>query len=1095
MHAPKTFIRSFLSVSAALAALSGCRIEKPATVVPPPPTVEAFTSSAPTAPGGGRVTLSWKTSEATRVELREASTGVLNVPVDNVSGSFEVTIDGPSLFVLIARGPGGADARAVSVGLAGQELGELTFQALPPTIEGGGSSTLAWTAPRATTVTLTAGGQNVDIAGQRSSGAVTVSPRFDTTYTLTADGVMKTATVTVQAALLSAEVTPASAQVGNPVTLRWTAAGADRVVVSSPGRGQLFEATTPAGIASGSFVDVVPPTPNDGVVSYEIAAVKGTVRFTRNLEVSVGTGLAITRFEAPAVAAAGASYGVRWQTRAADQVELKVDGVTVHRTTSAQAAALGGFGFTAPSADFSVELIATNTRGARVSQLAQVDAVGIPTAATLTANPTTVAGGQPVTLTFASQEARRVRITDSLGQVVFSVTGQMAETGTATVYPSVATTYTLSADNLLGSTPVTATAAVTVTGAGITVTQFPPTALSGQNVSLRTTGELLYGFPHTQVLTSSQADFLDISTTGARVLEAGADVTTVNLPFTAFVWGQRRTGPLTISRAGWIAWGAPLIVNAVNPISLPSITGAPGLIAPFWDDLRLLASSAVYAQVIGNAPDQSLVVQWQDLQVGASVTTRVTFQVRVHQRGMVSFHYPSMQLLPGYTSFAIGVQDETKQLGLGSGPAPAQNSALYFFSPVAPPVDVRVARGSTWGGYVKSGSAFTLVTQAAGAFAIPIDISFTELMFRPHAAVIAGQYVELTNRTLSPLDLSGWELRTPTAPAYFLPSGFLLQPNVPTVIGTSTDPALNDDAGVALGWNASGFFLSEDAGSITIGTADAGAAFTYSGPADAGRGQSIEVDPGPFIGTTGPAGLMACAATATFGGQTPQQLGSPGSDPGCGFGYTLRSIAPHFVDISDGGTALINSPTATVGALTIPITLAATGTDPAPQAFGARRDIVSMSLDGWLVWGNTALTVGANTTVTSTTSTTRGKLAVFWDDLETSIAVPPASELYWKRFAANEDPITPAQHWVFQWSRVRHVSTAPADVLNFEIKLFEDGVVEYHYGSMQSGTATDYANGNSATIWLENPAGDRALVVGLNQAVIRPNTAFRFVPR
>ena len=94
-----------------------------------------------------------------------------------------------------------------------------------------------------------------------------------------------------------------------------------------------------------------------------------------------------------------------------------------------------------------------------------------------------------------------------------------------------------------------------MTGAPAAVTQFPPTAISGQNVDINTpaTGALLYGFPHNQVLRSTQADFHDISTTGTRVLETGAEVTSVTLPFSTVLWGQRQNGPLTISRAGWLA--------------------------------------------------------------------------------------------------------------------------------------------------------------------------------------------------------------------------------------------------------------------------------------------------------------------------------------------------------------------------------------------------------------------------------------------------------------------------------------------------------------------------------------------------------------
>ncbi len=1081
--------RSFFASVAVIATFAGCRTEKPATVVPPPPTIESFTTSAPSSPSGGTVTLTWKTTNATAIELREASTGDLSVATDQVNGTFQATVSGPSLFVLVARGAGGSDARALSVALTGQQLGELSFNALPPVIAGGASTTLVWSAPGATVVTLTAGSQPVDIGGQRTSGAVTVSPKFDTTYTLTADGVARTLTVTVQAALLTAELTPRAAEVGQTITLSWTAAGADSVTVSSGARGQLHTTTTSAEVESGTYADVVPPTPDNGVVTYEIAAIKGTTRFTRVLEVNVGTGIAITRFDAPRFAASGASYSVRWETRAADSVELKLDGVTVHRTSSRQTAATGIFAFASPAADFSVELIATNTRGGRASRLALIDSVGVPTTATLSASPTTVAAGQPVTLTFAAAEARRVRILDSKGQAVFSVTGQAAESGTATVYPDVTTTFTLAADNLLGNPAVNATASVTVTGATPTLTQFPPTAISGQKVALDTaaSGALLYGFPHLQVLSAAQADFRDIRATGARVLETGSNVTSVDLPFSTRLWGQLRTGSLTISRAGWMAWGAPLTVVSSNATTLPSSTGADGLIAPFWDDLTLIANSAVYVEVVGDAPEQSLIVQWDGLQIGTTAGTSVTFQVKVHQRGMVSFHYGTMNY--GTASFTVGVQDQTRLVGLTAPAAPTSNSSLYFFSPVAPPIETRVVKGGTVGGYVKQGELYSLISQPAAAYAIPADLGLTELMFRTHAAVPGGQYIEVLNRTSTPLDLSGWELRAPNTPTFLVPPGFTLQPNVPTVIGTTEDPALNDDAGVTLAWGTSGFSLSQDAGTFTLGTSDAGSGFNYSGPADGGRGQGLNVDPGPLVGSTGPPALVACAATTPFGGQTPAQLGTPGSDPGCGFPYTLQAIPSKFVDISDAGTALLNGALAETFA--VAINLAPNLGDPAPVAFGAPRPIVSMGGNGYLLWGTFTSSTDFNRSVTSTTANV-GSVAVFWDDLDSLL---PRSELFWKKFEANEDPATPQRHWVFQWRALSFGSSSPSDDLNFEAKLFESGVIEYHYGAMVSGTTSNYASGTSATAWLENPTGTQALVISVNQPSIRPFTAYRFVPR
>ena len=1075
-----------------LVVLSGCRIEKPATVVPLPPSIDAFTASAPRVAPGGVVTLSWKTSEAKAIELREASTGALNVAADAFEGSLDVTVSANSLFVLTARGPGGTDARAVSVTLQDTGVGEVTFQALPPGIVGGESTTLVWTAPGATAVSLSDGTGTVDVRGQRSSGAVTVTPLFDTTYTLTAGTVTRTAAVVVDPAVLSLEAAPQAVAPGETVTLRWTAAGAERLLITSPGRGPLAEITDPARIASGSYADVAPALPSGGVIAYVVSAVKGTATRARQAEVFVGTDLAIVRFDAPPVASPGASYSVRWQTLAADRVELKLDGTVIHQTATAAAAASGIFVVTAPTSDFAVELVATNTRGGRVSQVLQVDVVGVPTTATLTASPATVTASQPVTLTFACPEARRVRIVDATGETVFSVTGQVAEGGTALAYPNADTTYTLFADNLLGNPAVSATAAVTVTGTPITVTQFPPTAISGQNVQLTASqsGALYYGFPHPLVQRSNQADFIDIRATGIRVLESGSNVATVDLPFTTWLWGTRQTGPLTISRAGWMAWGAPLVVNS-SETTLPSTstTAAPGLIAPFWDNLSLTGTdSAVFAQLVGNAPEQSLVVQWDHLEVASSATTEVTFQARVHQNGMVSFHYQTMTLSSStYSSFTAGVQDNSQKLALTVSGTPVGNSAVYFFSPVTS-VSTRVVKGSRWGGFVQVGNARMRVSQPALALDVPADLGVSELMFRPAATLPNGQYLELFNRTAGPLDLTGWELRSSSSAAPFsVANGFSLQPGL-TLLGASTDPLENDDAGVSVSWGA--FSLSPDAGTLTFTNPDAGLSLPYAGPADAGTGTSLEIDFNTYLARSGAPALI-CPATRTFGSQTPLQHGSPGTLGNC-FGYSApQSIPSRYVDISATGARLVNSATAVDGR-TVPITLAATGSDPAPLAFGVRQPVVSMSIDGWMSWGSTTSTNYSNKSVPSST-TPLGLMAPFWDDLQTIDASP--TDLYWKRFAANEDPVTTAAHWVFSWHHLRHFNTSPADDLNFEVKLFEDGTIEYHYGTMTSGTSSNYADGNSATVWLEEPTGFYALPLSVNDPLVAPNTAYRFVPQ
>ncbi|MBL8909821.1 MAG: lamin tail domain-containing protein [Archangium sp.] len=1085
-----------LLVSAVLT-LSACRIEKPATQVPAAPSVEMFTASATSVDRGATVTLTWKVTNGTTIELREASSGALAVPTDRLEGSFDATVNERSLFVLTARGPGGSDARAITVDLNDSGATELNFQALPPVLPGGQSTTLVWTAPGAQQITLTAGATPVPTGGQLTSGAVTVTPSFDTTYTLVADGQTKTLTVTVQPAVLTLVATPPALQSGEMVNLQWTAAGADRLQISSPGRGQLTEITAAAMIANGTFNEVAPQLPPGSFLTYVVTALKGTESMSKTVTVFVGSGLSIVRLDAPANAAGGLPYSVRWQTVAADLVQLKVDGAVVHQSSSAATAADGQFTFTAPTRDFTVELVATDNRGGVRTRVAQVDSVGTPTALTLMASPGSTTSGGQVTLTWSCPEARRIRIVDSDGTAVFSANGQRAETGTVDVYPNATTTYVATADNSLGSVPVTGQATVTISGGTpVAVTQTPRTALAGQLVNLTSAAPsaLFVGFPHTQVLPATQSDFLDISQTGGtRVLESGANVTTVDLPFSTALFGVTQSGPLTISRAGWLAWRGDLVVNS-SEVALPSlsVSAAPFLVAPYWDDLTLTANSAVFVQLVGDAPEQSLVVQWNRMQCGTTVNTEATFQVRIHQNGQTSFHYKTMTLNAG-PSFSIGIQDGTRTVAVRSTAVPASNTALYFFSPVTQP-EVRVQRNSRWGGFVKSGNVTARISQPASVVGFPLDLSISEFMFRPSPLVPRGQYLEIVNRTAAPLDLSGWIITSTTTTSSFTIPSLTVPANGVSVVGDSIDPAENDDSGVQLAWGSLNF--ARDGGALTVGTADASIGFTYNGPADGGTGGSIEVDPGPFINASGTATIQACDATRTFGNLMPAQRGSPGTAVSC-FGYLANAIPVRFVDISATGIPLVRPMGMTaVTSSTTTIALASdAGTDPAPMAFGVRQPVISVSLDGWIFWGTTTSTNSSNKTAPTTTAPI-ALASVFWDDLEVVPATGRSPEVYWKRFNMGEDTQTPAPHWVIQWSHLSHFSstTKGLDDLNFEAKLFEDGTIEYHYGTMASGSNDGFGAGTSATVWLENLAGNLAMFRNINQGQVQSNTAVRFTP-
>jgi hypothetical protein len=96
----------------------------------------------------------------------------------------------------------------------------------------------------------------------------------------------------------------------------------------------------------------------------------------------------------------------------------------------------------------------------------------------------------------------------------------------------------------------------------------------------------------------------------------------------------------------------------------------------------------------------------------------------------------------------------------------------------------------------------------------------------------------------------------------------------------------------------------------------------------------------------------------------------------------------------------------------------------------------------------------------------------------------------------NVDPFAAAPHWIVQWTRWS-LWLSGADDLNFQVKLFDDGTIEYHYGRMVSVGSTRGGAGISANTWIENPAGTQALVINTRSYTpgISPFTAFRFSPR
>lgn len=194
MLRPRTLPAALLFASVALA---GCGSD------PIPLELLDFQASAQSVDAGQTVTLSWATSGASNVEIRQEPGGVVYTGADAAG-----TVESPELnlntsFTLnISNAEGETATRMVSVEVIGINI--VSFTASPATIGRGEATMLAWTlgGSSPSDVRLTdSQGQNVIQPGSNLSrqGSAMVQPDQTETYTLFAQagGVMATQEVTV----------------------------------------------------------------------------------------------------------------------------------------------------------------------------------------------------------------------------------------------------------------------------------------------------------------------------------------------------------------------------------------------------------------------------------------------------------------------------------------------------------------------------------------------------------------------------------------------------------------------------------------------------------------------------------------------------------------------------------------------------------------------------------------------------------------------------------------------------------------------------------------------------------------------------------
>ncbi len=1072
--------------------LAGCNTDVTLDPLPSPATIFSFKASAGVVTKGAKITLDWNTADAQTVEIDQVGVGLVS-GIDNKSiGTAEVTIHAASLFVLSAINARGAKATAlVTVGVEGG-TGKASFAAVPGLIAAGESATLVWNAPGAKSIRVTPmGGSTLDLKGQGDLGTIEVKPLVTTVYTLNADGSEKQATVKVSARLSSFTASKSIALPAELVTVSWKTAGATKVIVSTPGRAAAVTETDPMRMADGMFTMALPDAPLGTVVPFTIRVEGSGSPQVKTVTVVLANAPVVKTFSAPEYARTGQKFPVSWHTLNADTVELSIDGIVFWASTSAAEAASGTLLVNSPSVTTQYVLAAKNSLGGpAVTQsvtLKPIDGASVTRFAAIP--PTVPAGGTAVTLTWNVANARRVKIVDSDGHTVATARGTTAQMGSAMAYPNKATTYRLEADNTV-ELPVTATQTVTVTTPAAFGPLVPAAAVFAANpVSLNwtvgTNAELV-GFPHTDIVAkTASTGFVDISTTGARLAltSAQGDEATITFEptdFESFIFGNRVSGPVTVSTNGFFAFSATAKTRS-GTTAIPNMTIERNFIAPFWADLEVGPVGNIYWGVLNEAPERTLIVQFDKVKVVGQPASELTFQAKVHQTGVVTFEYKkiSSAALPTHV---IGVQGAVE--GVTAGGA-GDNVGLTLFGPKPSPLATMFASAGGRGGFIKLSGGYLKAVFAPSPFVGKGAISITEVMYQPNAAIAdTGEWFEVANSLPIPVDLNGWTINFGTA-THDITTSAIVPANGTLLLGQLASSALND--AVATGYQyGTTFSMPQPAGSVALRVTNytAIAAWNSANLDNGGEGVSIRIDPNLYLVSTDtattPPHSNTCSSIGTFGAQVPLQKGSPGAIPTC-FSYRMHSIPVSYLDISATGTltTIGDDVVGTVDVTTAPV-----------FHFGIPQDSLWVSTNGWLTFRPTADAAYDNRVRPSASVTNSGTMAVFWDDLANK--EQSNSGVFSKRIAAGVDPNNPIAHWIIQWSHYRFFGGV--DDLNFQVKLFDNAVIEYHYASMTSGALANFASGFSATVWLENVGGTKALISSVNRPLVEAHTAWRFTP-
>ena len=409
--------------------------------------IDSFAANDRSLETGERVTLSWRTTGADRVELQEDSSGdftVISGASTSPDGRYRRTENTAVSrdFRLVAYA-GTQSLISNTVGVTWRAPSDPdppceidSFSASPSTITEGGSSTLRWRTTDGTSVSIpgTSGALEVDDSTE-------VSPPSTTTYELTCSGAGGDDTASVEVIVRppdppceidSFSASPSTITEGGSSELSWTTT--DGTSVSIPG-------TSGALAVNGSAT--VSPT---STTAYKLTCSGAGGDDTASVEVIVrppDPPCEIDSFSAsPSTITEGGSSELSWTT---------TDGTSVSIPGTSGALAVNGSATVSPTSTTAYKLTCSGAGGNDTASVTVTVNPRAPTAS-LDADPEEIFNpGDSATLTWSTTDATSASIDEGVGSVT-----PVAD-GSTTVYPDTTTTYTLTATGPGGSASDTAT--------------------------------------------------------------------------------------------------------------------------------------------------------------------------------------------------------------------------------------------------------------------------------------------------------------------------------------------------------------------------------------------------------------------------------------------------------------------------------------------------------------------------------------------------------------------------------------------------------------------------------------------------------------